>query len=255
MKAFRILLAIASIILTVYNVCVAFFSKTLINLVSLANIIPMLAVIYLESENVYRKVNKFVAWFRANTVGFDTYLKFKIDEDNTELASDFNNSFFDMLHSNNYEFKRKDIQKFEDDFVINNLTKNGVKFSVSNSRSSSHDGSIKFEIKFNFQVSYRDVKNSWLIFDKIQRAITEGKNIKDKTYSFSLYDNSNNKFNPFYKLIVKNIDPVNVKKFELKYTENKVKISTFKNKIYASGADIIQLGKIISDYIPFTKLF
>jgi hypothetical protein len=67
MKITKTLLAGLSIVLTVYNVVIGVHKGISVNLISLTNILPMLVVLYFESERLYQLINKLVVWFKAQT--------------------------------------------------------------------------------------------------------------------------------------------------------------------------------------------
>lgn len=253
MKTTKTILAGLSIALTLYNVVIAFHKGISVNLLSLANIIPMLVVLYFESEWLYRIINKVVAWFKAQTVGFDTGLKIKFDKSENSNLID---NVMQALSTTGYTPIQRDIKKVENDVNVHVTTADGIQFELNVGQTfSDTTGITTANLKFSFQISYRNVANAWTLFNKIQQDVTKTMNIQTRTYNISLYSKADSKFNPFYKLIVKNLNPKDIKKFTLKYKDGDVDITTSKNKIYANGNDAEEMEKVIKNYIPFTKLF
>lgn len=253
MKIMKTLLAVLSIALTVYNVVIAVHKGISVNLISLANIIPMLVVLYFESEWLYRIINKLVAWFKAQTVGFDTGLKLQFDDSENSNLID---SVMQALEKMGYTPSNRDINKVGNDVRVHVTTVDGIQFELNVGQTfSDNTGITTANLKFSFQISYRNVANAWNVFNKIQQDVTKTMKIKTRTYNLSLYSKADSKFNPFYKLIVKNLNPKDIRKFTLKYKDGDVEITTSKNKIYATGNDSKAMEKVIKNYIPFTQLF
>ncbi|MBJ7635360.1 hypothetical protein C6P26_07970 [Weissella confusa] len=253
MKIMKTVLAVSSILLTVYNVVIAVHNGISVNLISLANIIPMLVVLYFESEWLYRLINKLVAWCKAQTVGFDAGLKLKFDDsEHINLI----NSVKQALEKVGYTPTNRDINQVGNDVRIDVTTVDGIKFELNLGQTfSDSTGITTANLQLSFQISYRNVANAWEVFNKIQQDVTETMKIQKRTYNLSLYSKVDSKFNPFYKLIVKNLNPKDIEEFTLKYKDGDVKITTSKNKIYATGNDSKAMEKVIKNYIPFTQLF
>lgn len=253
MKWIKFLLAIGSVLLTFWNLYVAFLKEGAINLLPLANIIPMLCVFYFESELIYRWINKACAWLKAPTVGFMTSSKFECElESETTLLDAYKKA----LNELDFTLLEKDIVNMNNAFDLKFTDKSGLIILLHsgtswNSRNENH----LVNSQFTFQNSYRDVPKSWIIFKNIQNRVDEIIHTTNKRYSFELKSMTGKKFNPFYRLVVKDLKTTDVKEFTLKYQEDGVELTTTKQKIYATSSDFDKLTNVMSSYIPTTRLF
>lgn len=259
MKKFLIIsIACLSLVVTVYNIVHALLTNVAVNYWQLSTIVPVLIIFYSESKVIYRNINKLYSFALGKTVGFETSYKFDTESDNK--AIDYLNYLSESLADRNVSILKRSVDRQSDGNRVNFRTEseNGIinDYTLVTSTNSEFMNS-KVELFVKYQISYRDVRKSWIEFRSILESSFSGvgKILNSQRYSVKIYSKKDKAFNPFYRLIVKNIDPKNIEIFELKYTERKMSITTSANCIYAVSPELSDINSIIAEYIPLTSLY
>lgn len=256
-KKIILTIAIISLLVTICNLINAFLNNIFVNYLQIAAIVPIFTVIYSESASVYTIWNRFVANLFGKTIGFESTYIFFTDED---IEEDYFDLVQNYLKTQNYRLKGSAVKKLDDgkDVIFSAEDESGVKSEYLLSKTYDKDAmAMRVSFSVSIQLSYKDLKKAWTNYRTLlSGAFSHVSKIQNKQhYSLSIFASSTTSFKPFYRLIVKNIDPKNIDLFKLEYRDNDMKITTTQNKIYATSKNIDDMNRIIAELIPLTHLF
>lgn len=256
-KKIILVIAIISLIVTICNLIYAFLNNVFVNYLQIASIVPIFTVIYSESASVYKIFNQIIASLFGKTIGFESEYTFFTDEDIEENYFDLVQNY---LETQKYKLKGNTIKKLDDDkdVIFSAEDKSGVKSDYLLNKTYDTDAmAMRVTLSVSIQLSYKDLKKAWTNYRSLlSGAFSHISKIQNKQhYSLSIFASTTTSFKPFYRLIVKNIDPKNIDLFVLKYKDNEMKITTTSNKIYATSKNIDDMNRIIAELIPLTHLF
>lgn len=254
-KVWKVTLALLSLGWTIYNIICMVKKGEVINLNVLLGIVPVITVLYTEIDFIYIMFNKTRAYFSASTISFSTKFQYiTISNDNLqEIEGNFRKVIRELgLTFNESKAPRNTNETLY--FRINSLK--GIEFDAIVTRQKIDDEDIRLILKFEYQISYRDVKAKWNEFEKIRNNFFATYAMKQGTkqrYDLTI-KTSQTKFNPFYRLTVRHLGSTNVENFILKFSDESTQITTSPQKIHATSPNPESMNKVIKEYVPLSKI-
>ncbi|MGF2030209.1 hypothetical protein ACQUFH_11910 [Lactococcus lactis] len=254
MKITNIVLALVSLVLTIMNVVLSMRDGKIIDLTSLVTLAPMIFTLYSELDWFYIKINKIRAYFEANTVLFSP--KFQYDTDMEITLQDLEKNFRNILSRTEHTINEsRSIPNTHEDLYFKVKSYQGRIFDATINLHQNGDLK-KIILKFEYQISYRDVQNSWNEFDRIRNdffANYSMSNSSDQRYEV-IIQTDQTKFNPFYRLTVRHIGAKQIERFSLDFTDGDLRVKSTLHQIYGVSRNSESIKKMINEYVPLSKI-
>ena len=250
-KIVILLLISATLVATIYNICHAIIKQTVPNYLELCSLAPASIALYNESAYIYYLVNKAKAFIKNSTVAFEPCVRLELSDEIQLL--DVEKSLRALMGKENLSLKERDILKKQSSISIKTVTPNNLQFTV-NASLVNKPTNQQLILKFEYQISARTVKSAWSDFKRYKGFITGKHTFDSCLYTLTIDLNSSN-LNPFYKITIKTIQPVKIKKVQIDITNDEMTLSIQKNKIYATSTDLETLEDIVKNYIPLTNVY
>ncbi|QMU86679.1 MULTISPECIES: hypothetical protein [Latilactobacillus] len=254
MKAIKVTLVLISLVWTGWNVMTAILSKTVVNLLSLTALVPILTALYTEVDWIYIKINKFLAFHSANTVSLEP--RFSRISNSTRSLEEIDQKIRSILQNENIKvYDKRSAPNNHENLYYTVLDENQLKFNLNLSKEPCKEGE-RISLKGEYQVSYRDVDKTWKEFVKLKSIIFNTfSNKEDEIPRADIMIRTNDvKFNPFYRLTVRHLDNKKIERFNLKFSEGDLEVTTSLHQIYATSKDEADIEKVISEYVPLSKI-
>lgn len=254
MKYAKIFLIVISAVWTIINLYKAITSPNVVNLTSFLGIIPIFSALYSEIDWIYISCNKIKAYFFLKTVKFTPKSSRYID-DGISITK-LEKSIRKLLKDYSYKINEAFIKITDEDLYIPVISVEGlnVKLTINIHQESS---GWRLTLKSEYQIAYRDVSKCWNAFLKIRDELfsesAKTSNSKDR-YDVTINTDNSKKYNPFYRLTIKNVGKPKVQSFNLKFTDENLSITTNMHKIYGSSKYRQDIEKMIKDYVPLSKI-
>lgn len=253
MKVFKIILIIISLIWTIMNFIAAVTSPTVVNLTSFIAIIPIITGLYSEIDWLYINWNKIRAYLFLKTVSFTLKSSRYISQEETIESLECHTR--NCLKKNKYSIKEAFVQRTHEDLyfdVINNGFCSKLRVNIHNDSTGT-----RLTIKMEYQSAYRDVSQFWKEFLLVRNDFFAQFSILQDTkerYDVTINTTEAKEYSPFYRLTVKHVGKYKINKFNLKFSDDKLRIETSMNKIYGSSENYQDIEKMIKEYIPISRL-
>lgn len=247
-----VILCLLTILINLYNFISSIINRDFINLLYLLSLGPVFLTLYNNCDWLYLKINKLLFYFRNKTISFEPEVKFFVSEDDCDL-SNVEKNVDDYLVANQFIGTQNGIIKTNDSIDKSILSENQlnskIKISVGN------DGINYFiKVKWNFQISFRDLKNNWKNFKNIREEILKRVNSYAVMNSV-LIKTSESNTSLFYKLTIKKFDNLVVKSANLIVENDEIGIKIGKNELYASSEKIDEIEDVVRNFIPLTNVY
>ncbi len=120
---------------------------------------------------------------------------------------------------------------------------------------------VKLQLSYECSLSYKDSKKEINRFSCFLSEVSKGheiigtdtaeQNSQLESYSVKI---SFSKFNPFYRLTVKNVSDVKDIKFLLSFTEGRTTIKTNRNTLNVSSKDKDELLSVLENYVALASI-
>ena len=202
----------------------------------------------------YIKINKIRAYFEANTVLFSP--KFQYDTDMEITLQDLEKNFRNILSRTEHTINEsRSIPNTHEDLYFKVKSYQGRIFDATINLHQNGDLK-KIILKFEYQISYRDVQNSWNEFDRIRNdffANYSMSNSSDQRYEV-IIQTDQTKFNPFYRLTVRHIGAKQIEHFSLDFTDGDLRVKSTLHQIYGVSRNSESIKKMINEYVPLSKI-
>lgn len=245
-------LILITLFATIWNIFNSIFKKEFPNFLSVTSLAPVLVALYNQNNFIYIKINKLIAYIKNDTVVFKPSVKVDLENeiDVTDVYKDIRN----LLTKYNLTCKQKHITKTEYGVEISKVTTpNNLNFKIT---ASLNDNSVnqQLEVKFEYQLSSRSVKNTWNEFKKYKDFIISQHKPTRLLYSLVI-DLNNSNLNPFYKITVKPLDSLKINLVDIKLNNSDINLNIQKNKIHAYSESPEILDDVVTGYIPLTNVY
>ncbi|MEY8435053.1 hypothetical protein AALA56_04335 [Streptococcus hyointestinalis] len=252
MKYTKIILIVISLIWTSIHIYSAITSPNVVNFTSFLGIIPIIAGLYSEIDWIYINWNKLRAYLFLKTVSFAPK-SYKYIDDSIEF-SDLESLVRSSLDTNDYMVEEAYVKRTEEDLYMR-ISKDGLKSDLTLNFHKKADGWLLI-FKIDYQLAYRDVNKFWKSFISIRNELfsqfAKMPNSKER-YDVTIQTTKEKNYNPFYRLTVKHIGKSEIKSFNLKFTDNKLTVTTNMNKIHGTSSNYQDIEKLIKEYIPLSR--
>lgn len=254
-KKIKKMIVIVLCILTILiNLKILFLNGGTINFLNLISLAPVLLTLYNNSDFLYLKVNKFLFYFRNKTINFEPEIKFIVDEGSGKL-SDVEKCVDIYLDENKFSFMQNGVTKtdftIDKSIISENQLISKITISVGNNGIRDRD---YFKVKWNFQISFRDLKNNWKNFKNLRECLLKKFNSYSVVNSV-LIKTSESNTSLFYKLTIKKFDNLIVKSANLEVNNDEITINIGKNSLYAHSEKIDEIEDVVKNFIPLTNVY
>lgn len=253
MKKIKIIFLVISLIWTIFNFVMAFYSPVS-DFTKFLNIIPILIAIYYEIDIIYIFWNKILAYFFLKTIVFKATSHRHISNEVSIL--DIEQHITRCLVNKKYTFKQKWGFERTDDFLIMTVSDpSGIKTTIKMMLQQVNDHQL-ISFTIDNQVAYRSVRHQWDEFrslsDDFFSNFAKVSNTNDR-YDVAISTDKMKKYNPFYRLTVRHLGKTEIQKFDLKFKDKNLEVTTTMNKIYGTSSDIHDIERLIKEYIPLSQ--
>lgn len=252
MKVFKIILITASLIITIVNVWKAITAKLVVNWLNLTSLAPILIALYYEWDWLFIKWNQLRSWFLNKTVRFNASFHLNLDEDNWDI-NDIEKKLSEALK---YAMKQNKLQYRKQEKIsipytkVILITEDRLMFPL---KIIGGDNGTPIVVSMNYQVSSKNINQCWQIFQSFEDKFTS-KFIAEKQRYDILLDFSASQQNPFYRLTLKALDKKKVNSFNLNFVEGSMRVDISNNQLHASSKTLVDLNKILQEYVPLTHV-
>lgn len=254
MKLAKIFLIVTSLIWTVINLYKAIISPNVVNLTSFLGIVPIFSALYSEIDWIYIKCNKIKAYFFLKTVKFTPKSSRYID-DGVSIIS-LEERVRKLLENYSYKINEAFIKRTNEDLYIPITNVKGLDTSITINIHQESSG-WRLTLKSEYQIAYRDVSKCWRAFleirDELFSEFAKTSSSKER-YDVTINTDNSKKYNPFYRLTIKNVGEPKVKSFNLKFADENLTVITNMHKIYGSSKHRQDIEKMIKEYVPLSKI-
>ncbi|MCG0611505.1 hypothetical protein [Lactiplantibacillus plantarum] len=251
-KIFIFVLISLTSIMTVINIYNAVANNIVINWMSLTSLAPVIIAMYSEFDWIYVTWNKLRSWAKNNTVAFSS--SFFVYTDEQKSYAELQQRVSNAMKTCKFTFQQGVSREITSNYYRTGLkTCNGLNFDLSISIDPCEELNV-INVKLDYQISSRTVKNSWSDFKKFRDEFINGLATQKKRYDIVI-DMKETGLNPFYRLTLKPIKAKHLDDVCLKFNENGLNVEITKNRIAASAQDPDLIDKIIKQYIPLTSVY
>ncbi|HFD1744218.1 TPA: hypothetical protein QFP15_000806 [Enterococcus faecium] len=226
----------------------------------LAAVLAYFQFIYSNSKDVFIFVNRLLARVKQETVVWKASYKFSFKL-NSEYS--FSEDIRGFIKRINKQFPDGKIErlKINDQSATFKFMYEGYPRELSVYADSSESDLVRLTLNYECSLSYKDSKKeidrfSWFLSEvskghEIIGTDTAEHNSQLEIYSVKI---SFSKFNPFYRLTVKNVSDVKDIKFCLSFTEGKTTIKTNRNTLKVSSKDKDELLSVLKNYVALASI-
>lgn len=225
-----------------------------------AVLIAYFQILYSNSKVVFIWSNKVIAWFKHETVVWIGSYKFSFRVRQDYSFDEDVKGFIRRIGILYPEAKIESL-KINSQSATFRFIHAGYPRNISLYLDYHDDENYQIRIKYESSLSYCDSKKEIKRFDDFLNEVSKGHEIigsdtaKDKAllelYSVKI---SFSKFNPFYRLTVKNISKVKNISFNLSFKDGGAFIETTKNTLKASSKDKNELLSVLKDYVALSSI-
>lgn len=251
-KIKKIIVIVLCILTILINLKILLLNGGIINFLNLISLAPVLLTLYNNSDFLYLKVNKFLFYFRNKTINFEPEIKFIVDEGLGKL-SDVEKNVDIYLDENRFSLMQNGVTKTDCTIDKSIISENQLisKITISVGNDGIHD---YFKVKWNFQISFRDLSNNWKNFKNLRECLLKKFN-SDSVVNSVLIKTSESNTSLFYKLTIKKFDNLIVKSADLEVNNDEITINIGKNSLYAHSEKIDEIEDVVKNFIPLTNVY
>lgn len=252
MKIFKFCLIAISLVMTIINIWKAITTKLVVNWFNLTSLAPILIALYYEWDWLFINWNKRKSWLLNKTVSFKASFYLYLDNDSVEKnkrEKELSNAINDAIQQSGFIYQKK--KKISIPYTrIILMTQGRLKFTLD---ISGGDHGTPIVISMDYQISSKNITQCWKNFKTFQQLLA-AKFITQKQRYDILLDFSTSKQNPFYRLTLKSLDTKEVATFRLNFVEGEMRVDICNNQLHASSKKLVDIDKILSEYVPLTHV-
>ncbi|HDP1318803.1 MULTISPECIES: hypothetical protein [Enterococcus] len=226
----------------------------------LAAVLAYIQFIYSNSKDFFIFVNKLLAWIKHETVVWTASYKFSFRSNSEYSFGDDVQGFKNRITTKFPEAKVQHL-KINDESASFKFNYAGYPREIT--IHVDHKEADLFQIRLTYEcsLSYKDSKKEIDRFSYFLSEISKnheviGTDTAEQKSQLEVYSVkiSFTKFNPFYRLTVKNVSDVKDIKFNLSFTEGESTIKTNKNTLNVSSRDKNELLSVLENYIALASI-
>lgn len=226
----------------------------------LVAIIAYSQFIYTHSKEFFILVNKMIAWFKGDTVSWSSSYKFSFHAEDSYRFQEDIEGFRNRLKDSFKDAKLSRVSINENSAYMN-MDYLGYTRTLEIHLDLKEQNISQIKFFYKCSLSYKDSKSEIKRFSEVLDLISKNHKVISsdsanhpsqlELYSIKM---SFSRFNPFYKLSVKNISNIKDVRFRLTFVEDDTTIKITNNSLSAISKNKNNLFNVLKDYVALSNI-